>query len=49
MTTTNFYRTKREAYNHKKSFEIVVNTFIEDIDGNKTYGYTRVLDTKKVV
>jgi hypothetical protein len=49
MTTTNFYRTKREAYNHKKSFEIVVNTFIEDIEGHKEYGYTRILNTRRAI
>jgi hypothetical protein len=42
---TNFYRTKREAYKFKKPFEIVVETHIGEVSGDKTYGYCRVYNT----
>lgn len=46
MATTNFYLTRRQALSHRKSYEVVVKTFVEDVDGQRTYGYTRVLDSR---
>jgi hypothetical protein len=46
-TKTNFYRTKREAYRFKKSFEVVIKTYIKDIDGNITHGYCKILNVRR--
>ncbi len=48
-TKTNFYRTKRDAYRFKKSFEVVIKTYIKDVEGNITHGYCRVLDVRRAL